>query len=139
MSLSRRQVSPLTEKIKLRALACFVSQLAPSNLKSVGTAGENNDHEELVAAFVHAASRAGWIVPFDWATWAESAEGRRLLRGPRHIATATLDQLAKVLTTLIRGERFSEGTLSEALESGLLLAIARRAEALLDMHEAATR
>jgi len=44
-----------------------------------------------------------------------------------------------VLTTLVRGERFSEGTLSEALESGLLLAIARRAEALLDMHEAATR
>ena len=27
MSLSRRQVSPLTEKMKLRALACFVSQL----------------------------------------------------------------------------------------------------------------
>ena len=34
MSLSRRQVSPLTEKIKLKALACFVSQLGPSNLKS---------------------------------------------------------------------------------------------------------
>ena len=34
MSLSRRQVSPLTEKIKLRALACFVSQLGPSNLES---------------------------------------------------------------------------------------------------------
>ena len=33
MSLSRRQVSPLT-KVKLKALACFVSQLAPSNLKS---------------------------------------------------------------------------------------------------------
>ena len=135
MSLSRRQVSPLTEKIKLRALACFVSQLGPSNLKSLGTAGENEDHQELECAFVDAASRAGWIVPFDWATWAESAEGRRLLREPRHIATATLDQLAKVLTTLIRGERFSEGTLSEALESGLLLAIARRAEALLDTSE----
>ena len=135
MSLSRRQVSPLTEKIKLRALACFVSQLG---LKSQGAAAENEDHEELGVAFVDAASRAGWIVPFDWATWAESAEGRRLLREPRHIATATPDQLGKVLTTLVRGERFSEGTLSEALESGLLLAIARRAEALLDMHEAAT-
>jgi len=108
-------------------------------LKSLGTAGENEDHQELECAFVDAASRAGWIVPFDWATWAESAEGQRLLGEPRHVAAATPDQLAKVLTTLIRGERFSEGTLSEALESGLLLAIARRAEALLDMHEAATR
>jgi hypothetical protein len=54
------------------------------------------------------------------------------------MATATANQLAKVLTALIRGERFSEGTLREAFESGLLLAIALRAEALLDMHQAAT-
>jgi hypothetical protein len=53
------------------------------------------------------------------------------------MATATANQLAKVLTALIRGERFSEGTLREAFKSGLLLAVARRAKALLKLHELA--
>ena len=85
-------------------------------------------------AFFDAATRAGWIVPFDWAAWAQTAEGQRLLGEPRHVATATADQLGKALTALIRAERFSKGTLNEALQRGLLLALAQRAEALLDAH-----
>jgi Family of unknown function (DUF6508) len=132
MSLSRRQVSPITEKTQLATLAGFASRLGAFDARSAGVTGENEDNEELGVAFVDAATRAGWIVPFDWATWAQSAEGQRLSGDPRHIATATPDQLAKVLTVLIRGERFSEGTLSDAFENGLLLAITRRAEALLE-------
>ena len=76
--------------------------------------------------------RAGRIVPFDWATWSQTAEGQRFLGEPRHVRPQRPIS-SKVLTTLVRHERFSEGTLSEALESGLLLAIARRPEALLEI------
>jgi hypothetical protein len=130
MSLSRRQVSPASEKRKLAALARFAPRLCDAG----ASAPEGkNDHEELELAFVNAVTRAGWIMPFDWATWAQGVEGQKLLRDPRHIKTATPDQLEKVLTILIRRERFSAGTLNNALESGLLLAIARRAEALVEM------
>ena len=132
MSVSQPETSPLAETKNLAALARFAPQLGDPQLRSPEKAGENNYYEELGLEFIAAITRAGWMVPFDWATWAQTAEGQRLLGEPRHIATATADQLGKVLTTVIRHERFSEGTLNEALESGLLLAIAQRAEALLE-------
>jgi hypothetical protein len=135
MNLSRRQISP---ERKLKALARFAPQLGALILRSAGNRGENEEHDELGVAFLDAATRAEWIVPFDWAAWAETAEGQRLLGEPRHVAMATTDQLAKVLTALLRGERFSEGTLNQASENGLLLAIAQRAETLLEQEGAAT-
>jgi hypothetical protein len=135
MSVSRRQIGPATEKGKLASLARFTPRLCDAGESAPEG---NNDHEELELALVDAVTRAGWVLPCDWATWAQSAKGLRLLGEPCHMATATANQLAKMLTALIRGERFSEGTLREAFESGLLLAIAMRAEALLDMHQAAT-
>ena len=131
MSVSQPETSPLAETKKLAALARLAPQLGAAQLRSPKRAAENNDYEELGLEFIAAVTRAGRMVPFDWATWSQTAEGQRLLGEPSHISTATADQLGKVLTTLIRHERFSEGTLNEALESGLLLAIAQRAEALL--------
>jgi hypothetical protein len=72
----------------------------------------------------------GWVCDFDWMAWAGSAEGQRLLRANQAIASATGAQLAKVLTALVRGDRFSEGQLAAAFESGTLAAIARRAGVL---------
>jgi hypothetical protein len=46
------------------------------------------------------------------------------------LAVATADELVKLTTSLVRADRFTEGTLAWAFESGLLLAIARRAEEL---------
>lgn len=73
----------------------------------------------------------GWITPFDWPAWANSPEGQRLLHDPAAVASASADDLGKLLTSLVRGNRFSEGTLAWAHESGLLVAILRRAEVLL--------
>ena len=123
-------------------LARFAPNLASPAPRFAAAASEDRLHEGLtpdVLAFVDAVTRAGWLITFDWASWAQSAEGQRLLGEPRHVTTTTADQLAKVLTALIRAERFSEGTLNQALESGLLLASARRAEALLDLRKPAAR
>ncbi len=73
---------------------------------------------------------AGWVTPFDWPTWATGEVGHSLLRDPDAVASASADNLGKLLTSVVRGDRFSEGTLAWAYESGLLTAILRRADAL---------
>ena len=70
------------------------------------------------------------IEVFDWSAWLQTDEARGFLADHQRIADATPDQLIKLCTSLKRGDRFSEGTLAYAFESGLLLAIVRRAEVL---------
>jgi hypothetical protein len=72
------------------------------------------------------------VVGFDWRTWLADDDGRALRDDPGAIATATPDQLAWLLTAIIRSDRFTEGSIAGAFESGLLAAISRRARALLD-------
>jgi hypothetical protein len=47
------------------------------------------------------------------------------------LAQANDDDLACVLTTLIRGERFSDGCLAQAFDEGLILRVVTRADCLL--------
>jgi hypothetical protein len=49
---------------------------------------------------------------------------------PEALASATPDQLAKLITVVVRQERFYEGSLAGAFEDGLVLAIVRRAGVL---------
>jgi hypothetical protein len=79
-----------------------------------------------------AVARGEWIVVgFDWRAWLESADGRSMRDDPGAIATATPDQLAWLLTAIVRSDRFVEGSIAGAFESGLLAAISRRAARLL--------
>lgn len=84
-------------------------------------------------AFRAALGRGGWIMPgFDWRTWLQTEEGRAFRDRPEAVADATPDQLAMLLTAIVRSDRFVEGSIAGAFESGLLTRIARRATALLD-------
>ncbi len=83
-------------------------------------------------AFRTAVGRGAWIiVGFDWMTWLRTEEGEALRDRPEALAAANPDDLAKLLTAIIRSDRFVEGSLVGAFESGLLARIARRAAALL--------
>ncbi|WP_279482267.1 DUF6508 domain-containing protein [Aureimonas sp. SK2] len=82
---------------------------------------------EPAQAFVQAAYDGGWVPSdFSWGDWHGGEEATRLRRDPGAVEAAGVRQLAKLLTTLIRGDRFSEGTLASAFESGLLPRILRR-------------
>jgi len=81
-------------------------------------------------AFLRDLGRVGLVRPFDWTAWLATPRGEEL-RQPAALATASPEELANLLTAIVRSERFSEGSLEGALESGLLLAIARRARMLL--------
>jgi hypothetical protein len=83
-------------------------------------------------AFREAVGRGGWInTGFDWMTWLQTDEGKALRDSPDALAKTTPDQLAMLLTATTRSDRFVEGSIAGAYESGLLAAIARRAAALL--------
>ena len=83
-------------------------------------------------AFRAAVAHGGWmIVGLDWMSWLKTGEGQALRDDPDAVGHATADQLAMLLTTIIRSDRFVEGSMAGAFESGLLSRIARRAATLL--------
>lgn len=84
-------------------------------------------YSSAINRFVDEMYRLGWVVPFNWSQWAASPEGRRLLWDPEAIASASVEDLARIITTIVREDRFSEGALDDAFECGVLTAIARRA------------
>lgn len=90
------------------------------------------EYGEVIDRFRADMAGHGWVVPFDWMAWAASPEGRRLISDPSRVSSASADDLARLLTTIIRGERFSDGEIAGAHESGHLLAIARRAGVLAE-------
>jgi hypothetical protein len=81
--------------------------------------------------FIEMLYEAGWVLQdFDWSAWAAAAEGRAFLSNPANLASATELDLAMVLTTLAHMDRFSEGTLANAFQSGLIRAAAERSAEL---------
>ena len=78
------------------------------------------------------AATGGWVLAgFDWRAWLETEEGSAL-REPDAVAAATPEQLAMLLTAIVRSDRFVEGSIEGAFESGLLAATCRRAAVLLE-------
>lgn len=80
-------------------------------------------------AFLAVVGRGGWVFPFDWGAWLATPEGAALQGGEaaEAVARATPLQLARLLTAIVRSDRFVEGSIAGAFESGLLLGISRRA------------
>jgi Family of unknown function (DUF6508) len=86
-----------------------------------------------VNEFVAAAYEHGWVLRgFDWPGWAQSTEATNLRDDEAVLAQATPEQLMRLLTVVIRQDRFAEGALLDAFESGLILRIVRRATAILE-------
>jgi hypothetical protein len=83
-------------------------------------------------AWRDAVTAGRWVVPgFDWRSWLDGPDGRSLREDPDAVARATHEQLERLLTAIVRSDRFVEGSIEGAFRSGLLARISRRAEALL--------
>jgi hypothetical protein len=86
---------------------------------------------KATADFVTAAYAGGWVRPdINWSGKAEQGLFVRLCSTPDAIETANVEELALVLTTLIRGERFTEGTLAKAIEDGVIQRVLARVSEL---------
>jgi hypothetical protein len=88
------------------------------------------DYSPAIWRFRTEMGQLGWVYPFDWPAWAATPRGQQLVTEPAEISTSTADELAKVLTTIIRSDRFSDFAIAHAFEGGFLTAIARRARQL---------
>ena len=87
---------------------------------------------EVAGSFEQKAYDLGWIMPdFDWGAWKQTAEAISLRDDDQALAQATPEQLARLLTVCIRQDRFCEGALEGAFESGLLTRILERAAIIL--------
>ena len=86
--------------------------------------------EPSAAAEAFLADARAMITPFDWSAWAAGPRGRALLGHPEAVASASADDLRRLLTVYVRSERFGDGTLEAAFASGMLTAIIRRAGVL---------
>jgi protein-tyrosine phosphatase len=80
--------------------------------------------------FIQTLYRQEVVVPFDWTSWQE--EARRYQSDPDALEAADLLTLRKLLTTHLRADRFVEGHLASALESGHITAILRRFREIRD-------
>jgi hypothetical protein len=78
-------------------------------------------------AFVATLGKGGWIFVFDWMSWANDA---RQIIETDGLERADLLMLRKLLTLLVRRDRFVEGSLGEAFESGLVVRILYRLRAI---------
>lgn len=84
------------------------------------------------SSFVKTAYNLGWVRPdINWGEWQHTEEVEILRTDREELAEATPEQLAKLLTLYIRGERFCDGALESAFESRLLVGIFKRADTLL--------
>jgi len=93
------------------------------------------EYDDRVDAFVETAYGYGWMLTgaehnFDWTRWKDTNEAIQLRDDENSVEGATEEQLARLLTVLIRAERFCEGTLFSAFENGFILRIVRRAAVL---------
>ncbi len=67
------------------------------------------------SAFMAEVGRGGWVFVFDWMSWE-----------PVPLEEADLEDIRRHLTRLVRGNRFVEGALGEAFESGFVLRLLYR-------------
>jgi hypothetical protein len=87
---------------------------------------------EAAGSFEQAAYDLGWVLrDFNWPKWKQTPEAETLRDDAQALAKAMPDQLARLLTVCIRQERFCEGALEAAFESGLLTRILERAAVIL--------
>jgi hypothetical protein len=139
MSDDRTSFPPLRER--LAGLAAFLPVFEAEGF-SFGEWHAEEGHfpyyelSDAALALIREVGRLGWMTVFDWPQWARSPDGQRLLNDQNEVAQASVDDLQRLLTVHIRADRFTEGHLASAYESGDLNAILRRAETLLRELEA---
>jgi hypothetical protein len=86
------------------------------------------EYSDGVSRFVRALYHHHFVLSFDWPAWAD--EAKRYVGDPQAVEKANLPTLAKLLTTHVRADRFTEGHLAGMFEQGHILAILRRLKAI---------
>ena len=85
---------------------------------------------ETVSKFLQIVSHNNMILVFDWMNW---NEGQNILEnGVGDYNTFDLMTLVKLITTIVRNDRFCEGYLDSKFEDGTVLKILNRLNVILN-------
>ena len=85
--------------------------------------------DEIVSKFFNTAYFLGIVVVFDWSSW---TEGIDILNNPASdFNQYDLSTLCKLLTIIVRGDKFCEGYLINAFETGTVTKIVEAMQAKL--------
>lgn len=114
--LHRLATAPVAVDVDWRPVLAFLPQLRAQDFR----AGEWDP-----GTFVRTLYDQDVIIGFDWPAWKQS-RGRELYDDPRELASADLDDLRRMLTTLVRQDRFVEGLLLAEIENGFVTRILER-------------
>jgi hypothetical protein len=96
-----------------------------------GTAAADSPYpvyDDRVWDLLGALQAVGAFVVFDWMHWKRSAA----VRDVRLAGSAPIADLARLVTVLLRGERFADGVIAGAVEAGVLPVLGERLLAFLD-------
>ena len=135
---------PLDDRKCLEILASFASRFREPGA-SFGSMGPTHgsgrpddpfqmpsfEFSPLAEDFHRSMYEWGWVADFDYPEWMKTPEAEALRSSTDAIGKASPDQLLKLMTVLVRGERWMEGALEDSFEKGLLLAAAERAGTIL--------
>jgi len=89
------------------------------------------DFSAEASSFIQTCYDYGWIsTELNWPEWMATDEARLLHDSPEFLSNASVEQIRRLLTVLIRQDRFVEGSLSGHYESGFLLRILMRVKDL---------
>ena len=130
-----------TLRERLAALAAFrpvfeqdgfrFAELTPAERDGELIVLGGHDYDEAARRFIEVAYHYGWVRVLPWSEWRETERARHLMMDTDGLAGADEDDLALVLTTCIRADRFCDGYLAEAFEAGLISRAVACAERLL--------
>jgi hypothetical protein len=104
----------------------------PTTFQAVGAETMTISTSVGISDFVRLAYADGWVIGFDWGAW---DEGREIAGSPERIAECDLDTIHKLITALVRNDRFCEGALASAWQHGSIKAILLRIKQLMEMEK----
>ncbi len=101
--------------------------------QSGGTTVPFETYRAFEWAFLTDAYDYGWVLKdFKWSSWAKTIEAQQLRDDEAALATASAEQLMRLLTLCIRQDRFVDGALFDAFATGFIESIIRRAAVLVE-------
>jgi hypothetical protein len=118
---------PLTELERLQRLAAYEPVFgAPGFSAGRFARGASAD----VVRFSEEMATLGWSTHPEYFRWMQTPEASAFLEDASRIQRASPEELALLLTSIFRTDRFNGGVVDTAFARGTMLAIARRARVL---------
>lgn len=119
----------LPNKAQMDAVLAFLPELSSERFRfAEENAGPGAIPQTMpskrATEFIAALSANGFILDFDWSSFAEQA--KRIVADEGLLRRADLETICKILTTHVRADRFCDGVLAELHERGYLARILNR-------------